>query len=194
MTGMGDGARDDGVAVRRATPADVDGILAVAREVQALHAHARPDLFTSDGSESAADVVARIGRTDEGAYWVAVVGGDIAGYAHALWQDEPASPWKHATRTLELRAMGVAASYRRRGIGERLWAAVREEAVRQRVDRVILNVWAFNEPARRFYERMGLKPFHTRMAMELGGSNVDLDSAPARRDHAEADDTPPENP
>jgi diamine N-acetyltransferase len=157
----------DEVVVRRATVRDVDDILALAREVQALHAAARPDLFTPDGSESPAEVVARMERAHENGYWVATVGGHVAGYAYARWQDEPASPWKHATRTLTLDAMGVAASHQRRGIGERLWAAVREEARRQRVDRVILNVWAFNEAARTFYERMGFTPFHTRMAMEM---------------------------
>lgn len=168
---MRDGPDGGDVVVRRATTRDMDGILAIAREVQALHAAARPDLFTPDGSESAAEVVARIERAADGAYWVAVMDGEVAGYAYARWQDEPASSWKHATRTLEIQAMGVAASHRRQGIGERLWTAVRDEAVRQRVDRVILNVWAFNESARTFYERLGFTPFHTRMAMELGGGD-----------------------
>ena len=170
------------VVVRRAGPRDVDAILALAREVQAYHAAARPDLFTPDGSESPAEVVARIARGD-GAYWIATAGDAVAGYAYAHWQDEPASPWKHATRTLAIEAMGVAAAHRRRGIGERLWAAVREEALRQRVDRVLLNVWAFNEPAQRFYERMGFAPFSVRMAVELGGHDAPRAGEAARSGH-----------
>lgn len=182
--------RDDApIVVRRAGPRDADAILALGGEVQALHVAARPDLFRAGGSETSAEIVARIGREDQ-AYWVAAVGGVVAGFAWAQWQDEPASALKHATRTLTLHAIGVAAAYRGRGIGERLWEAVREEAARQRVARVILNVWAFNPGARAFYERLGFAPFHTRMAVEMGAAA--LDSAGARRDHADAPDTPPE--
>ena len=182
--------RDDApIVVRRAGPRDAHAILALGGEVQALHVAARPDLFRAGGSETPAEIVARIERPDE-AYWVASLGGEVAGFAWAQWQGEPASPLKHATRTLTLHAIGVGAAYRGRGIGERLWEAVREEAARQRVARVILNVWAFNTGARAFYERLGFTPFHTRMAVEMGGGA--LDSAGARRDHADAADTPPE--
>jgi ribosomal protein S18 acetylase RimI-like enzyme len=46
--------------------------------------------------------------------------------------------------------------------------AVRDAAIAENVDRVILHVWSFNRDARRFYERLGFTSFHERMAVELG--------------------------
>jgi ribosomal protein S18 acetylase RimI-like enzyme len=97
-----------------------------------------------------------------------VIGDAVIGYAYARVVDEPENRWKWASRVLVLDQMGVATSHRRLGAGELLWGAVREAAVAQHVDRVVLNVWAFNTVARQFYERLGFAPFHERMAVELG--------------------------
>ena len=90
------------------------------------------------------------------------------GFAYARLVEEPESRWRRAARTLVLDQMGVAKGHRSRGIGEALWNAIREAAAAEHVDRVILNVWAFNRDARRFYERLGFTSFHERMAFELG--------------------------
>lgn len=50
---------------------------------------------------------------------------------------------------------------------------MRDVAVAERVDRVMLNVWAFNQTARRFYERLGFTSFHERMALELAPDEGD---------------------
>lgn len=157
------------IQVRRAEPRDADAIVQVALEVQALHAATRPDLFRPGGSESVAEIVERI-ASDDHLYWVATLRGTVVGYAYARWSDEPETRWKLGVRVLALEQMGVDGRHRRRGVGQCLWAAVRQAAADRDVDRVILNVWAFNAPARRFYERLGFTPFHQRLAMELRAS------------------------
>lgn len=158
------------ISVRRATPADVADIAGLALEVQDVHVAGRPDLFKPGGVETMTEIAHRIG-TDGQFYWVATLSDTPVGYAYARVVEEPESLWRRATRTLVLDQMGVAKGHRSRGIGAVLWNAVREAAAAERVERVILNVWAFNRDARRFYERLGFTSFHERMAFELDRSD-----------------------
>lgn len=140
-------------------------------QVQAVHVAGRPDLFKPGGGENVPQVAARMSSPGE-FYWVATFGDDIVGYTYARLVAEPESLWRYATRYLVLDQMGVDEPHRSRGIGEKLWVAVRETAIAERVDRVILNVWSFNADARRLYERFGFTPFHERMALEVRGPNA----------------------
>lgn len=158
------------INVRRATPADVPDIAGLALEVQDVHVAGRPDLFKPGGVDSIAEIAHRI-DADGQFYWVATLSETPVGYAYARLVDEPESLWRHAARTLVLDQMGVAKGHRSRGVGEALWKAVQEVAVAEHVERVIINVWAFNRDARRFYERLGFTSFHERMAFELGQSD-----------------------
>lgn len=155
------------VDVRRALTSDASEIHRLTLEVHAAHVAGRPDLFKPGGVESAAQIAARISDAHQ-FYWVAALGESVVGYAYARLVDEPESIWRYAARALVLDQMGVDGPHRSQGIGQRLWIAVRDGAIAERVDRVILNVWAFNGDARRFYERLGFTSFHERMALEVG--------------------------
>ena len=182
--------------VRRAAVDDVREIIRLTREVQDVHVDGRPDLFKPGGVETPAQIAARLGSPDHH-YWVATLGPDVVGYAIARVADEPDSPWRYAAPTLILDQMGVDARHRSSGVGARLWNAVRDAAVAHGADRVVLNVWSFNASARRFYERIGFRSFHQRMAFELvepsrqASSLVDapatpndfLDAVPGERGH-----------
>ena len=152
--------------VRLATAEDAGAITRLALEVQDWHVAGRPDIFKPGGYDDVPDIAARIASENQ-YYWVAILDGVTVGYAYARVVDEPENRWKYASRILMLDQMGVTRDSRRLGAGAQLWEAVREMAVTQRVDRVVLNVWAFNDSARRFYESLGFTPFHERMALEL---------------------------
>ena len=161
------------IHVRLAEAADADAIVRLELEVQEWHVAGRPDLFKPEGSDTAAEIVTRIATPGQ-FYWIATLGDAVAGYAYARVFEEPESRWRRSSRMLVLDQMGVAERYRRLGVGRRLWNEVREVAVAERVERVVLNVWSFNTTARQFYERIGFASFHERMALELepGGGNA----------------------
>ena len=159
------------IIVRRATTADAPEIVRLTLEVHALHVAGRPDLFKPGGVEGVPQVITRMSDASQ-FYWVATLDERVIGYAYARRVDEPESLWRYPARILVLDQMGVDARYRSRGIGQQLWIAVRDTATAERVDRVILNVWAFNGDARRFYERLGFTSFHERMALEVSGPEV----------------------
>jgi class 3 adenylate cyclase len=146
--------------------ADAPDIARLALEVQAVHVEAHPELFKPGGAERADAIAARMNDALQ-LYWIATLDGRAVGYAHARVVDEPESVWRFAARTIVLDQMGVSAPHRSRGIGSALWYAVRDTAMAERAERVILNVWAFNRAARRFYERIGFLPHHERLVFEL---------------------------
>ena len=98
---------------------------------------------------------------------VAVDRGEVVGYAHAELQSGPATAYKLANPQLHVHAIGVAASRRRRGAGSVLVAALRAEARERGVSELSLEVYAFNEAARRFYEREGFVRLRERMVSPL---------------------------
>lgn len=81
-------------------------------------------------------------------YLVARLNGRVVGYAGAwLVADE-----------MHITTLGVDPQHRRRGIGERLLAAMLTEARRRGVIRASLEVRAGNEAALRLYEKYGFTP------------------------------------
>ena len=61
--------------------------------------------------------------------------------------------------------VAVAAEHRRRGVGRRLMDFVKADAREKGFPRIELDVWAFNEGAKQFYEAVGMKPFRYFMEM-----------------------------
>ena len=154
------------INVRLGTPEDAEAITRLALEVQDWHVAGRPDLFKPGGYDSAPEIATRIASDDQ-FYWVALLDDVTVGYAYARVMDEPENRWKYASRIVIVDQMAVAERFRRQGAATRLWTAIREFAEAKRVHRIVLNVWAFNTSAQRFYESVGLTPFYERLAVEL---------------------------
>jgi ribosomal protein S18 acetylase RimI-like enzyme len=102
-----------------------------------------------------------------GAVVVCIDGGEVAGVMIYEIVDKPATDYSYASRSLHIDEFGVAKKHRRKGCGEMLIDAAVEAAKASGVNRITLQVFAFNEGARAFYERMGFAPMAIRMAREL---------------------------
>lgn len=61
-------------------------------------------------------------------------------------------------RTAYMEDLCVDHDYRRRGVGKELFLYGKELAVNMGAERLDLMVWDFNDDARKFYEKMGMKP------------------------------------
>ena len=144
------------ITTRAATPDDADSISAIACEVQAAHAAALPDIFKPAGLETfpAATIATSIGQPGQ-LWWVATTDGAVVGYAYAVIQRLPETPWRRATEFLMLDQMGVRSDRRGAGIGSGLLRAVIDKAEHLGLGATRLQVWAFNDRARAFYRRHG---------------------------------------
>ena len=163
-------AREEHTIVRPATPADDAAIAAIALEAHAVHADALPHVFqpVSPSVMTPTDVAALRDAADR-IVLVAERDGAVLGYAHAEVQHAPANAFKRASATLHVHAMATAERARRTGVGSALLRAVREEATRRGLDGVSLEVYAFNERARAFYEREGYAVQRERRVYVLRG-------------------------
>jgi RimJ/RimL family protein N-acetyltransferase len=137
------------VVIRRATPADAAGLVALAREVGA-----EPEgwLISTRDWRGAADerrYLRSIRRSPSAAVFVAEAPEGLVGRLSVARDPHPAS-----FHVADLGLM-VAAGWRRRGIGKALLEQAVEWAARSHVSKLELHVFPYNEPALALYKAFG---------------------------------------
>ena len=141
--------------IRRARPEDSDAILALLSQVEAVHHEGRPDLFRPGGTKYTADELLEIIRDDNRPIFVAVLDGNVVGYTFGIVRITKDSTMLLDAKALHLDDVCVDEACRGTGVGSVLMEYVLGWAKENGFDRVDLNVWEFNDGARRFYERYG---------------------------------------
>ncbi len=154
--------------IRAARAADLPTLARLNGTVQGLHAAAHPSLFKATPEAAAiegwfADFLAKPGAH----LLLGEEAGAAVGYIAGLTIQYPESPFRHPFALGLVDQLTIAAGARRRGHGERLLEALLARFRAGGVGRVELSVWAFNEGARRFYERQGFVTFNYRMCLDL---------------------------
>ena len=148
--------------IRRACAADMPGIEKLLGQVLAVHHAGRPDLFKPHASKYTHEELAVLINDDKRPIFVAVeedaASGDVLGYAFCVYQQHIDDNILTDVRTLYIDDLCVDEAARGKHVGTRLYDFVVTFAREQGFYNVTLNVWACNESARAFYERMGLKP------------------------------------
>jgi len=154
--------------LRQAGAADFPTLARLNGTVQGLHAAAHSPLFKAEPDAAAirgwfADFLAKPGASlllgEEAGEPVGYIAGEVMHY--------PANPFRHPCALGLVDQLTVVAGAQRRGHGEQLLAALLAIFRAEGVVRVELSVWAFNEGARRFYERQGFATFNYRMSLDL---------------------------
>jgi ribosomal protein S18 acetylase RimI-like enzyme len=144
------------IAVRRATTKDAALIATLIADVQALHAAALPRFFKPADKISYAADAAEVLANPERLIFIAYVADEPAGFIHAQMIHQAETSLICAQHTLYIHTISVRPNYRRRGVGSALMAAVRAAGKSMRIERLVLDVWTFNEAARAFFRRQGL--------------------------------------
>lgn len=154
------------MVIRPARETDIPQILALLSQVLTLHALLRPDIFISDTTKYTEEELQNIFRNEETPVFVAADEKDaVLGYAFCMLREPPFKNTMRPRKSMFIDDFCVDETCRGRGIGEKLFRFVLEEAKRRGCADVTLNVWAGNDGARRFYERMGMRPKETQMEL-----------------------------
>lgn len=145
--------------LRKLTLSDYDEMLELYRQLDALHAQARPDLCVPrEGREVFPREVLEQQLQDPRCLVLGAFDpeGTMAGTVLAtLWEgDGVEGSWKYA----RLDDIYVLPGYRRRGVGRALFLAVEQWAGEQGALRLDLHVFSFNKSALALYEAMGMAP------------------------------------
>ena len=150
--------------IRRAEPRDADRVLALLSQVLEIHARIRPDIFVSGTTKYSREEILAIFADESTPVFVAVDEKDeVMGYAFCDLRESAPKDNLVPRRLVYIDDLCVDEQYRGRHIGEALFRFVTEEAKRNGCYEVILAVWEGNDAARRFYEKMGMKPKETIM-------------------------------
>ena len=156
------------ITVRQAGPDDVAAIARLFRSVQSLHVAHHPDEFKPTAADEAERAwLAGVVGGSEARVWMAETAGVAAGYLLAQEVRREESVIRPPLRFLLIEHIGVAPEHQKRGIGTALMRAVLDEAAALGIDRVKLDVWRFNDEARRFFARHGFATLHERMEAKL---------------------------
>ena len=158
--------------IRQATEADYGQLCDLFAELDALHRHARPDLFRKpEGPPRARSYVARLIASPASTILVAAQRDAriLHGFATLIGREKPSTPVQPAKRIVEIDNLCVHSHARRQGIGGALVDSAGQWAKRKGYDGIELSVHAFNEEARKFYEASGFETASLRMTRAATG-------------------------
>ena len=144
------------ILFRQATESDLSTLCVLGAEVNGFHHEARPDIFAASVPVTRQVDFWRGSLGREGTTTiVAQADSVLVGLANASIVVET-SPLFLALRYARVGTVGVTATHRGLGIGRQLMQHVEAWARQQGATEVHLNVWAFNDRARRLYDELGL--------------------------------------
>lgn len=143
--------------IRRAEERDIPAIDDLLSQVLNVHHEGRPDLFRSNARKYTDSELMEILRDESRPIFVAEEDGTVTGYAFCIFQQHIGHNILTDVRTLYIDDLCVDEKFRGRHIGTALYEYVLAFAREQGCYNVTLNVWACNEDAMRFYERLGLR-------------------------------------
>ena len=137
--------------IRKIEERDFDAVHLLFEQVHALHVENRPDVYRNT------DPLPRALTNESAACLVAEEEGVAVGLCVLLLRAPSANPVMLPVRIAFIEDICVHRDFRRRGIGKALLEAAREAARSHGAETLMLQVWAFNEAALRFYEAAGMR-------------------------------------
>lgn len=153
--------------IRRATAADVPGLVELLLQVCAVHAEGRPDLFIKGARKYTDAELCALLTDDTHPVFVAAEGDQILGHAFCVLEDYSASNNQVPRKTIYIDDICVDEKHRGKHVATALYQHVIEYARELGCHNVTLNVWSCNPGAQAFYEAMGMKPYKIGMETVL---------------------------
>ena len=156
------------VFIRKAEKKDINKITELLREVLELHAVIRPDIFVSGTTKYTESELAAIIENEKTPVFVAEGDdGEVKGYAFCQIKDPPFSTNMRKVKSLFIDDLCVDENCRGSHVGQKLFSFVKEFAKGAGCYDITLNVWAGNDNAVRFYDKMGMFVKETQMELIL---------------------------
>ena len=155
------------MTIRRAKREDTGAVLRLLSQVLEIHAKIRPDIFVPGSTKYTSEELAVIFDDGLKPVYVAEDENGVIGYVFCVIKEPAFANTMLPRRTLFIDDFCVDEGCRGQRIGEALFRFVLDEAGRLGCTDVTLNVWEGNDAARRFYEKMGMKPRETQMEIML---------------------------
>ena len=144
--------------IRFAKNADIPAFIRLLKQVGRVHYEGRPDIFREDAQKYDEASLEMLLQDKNRPILVAEEAGEVLGYAFCVIQNTLGDPVLQDRLTVYIDDLCVEETCRCGGVGKALYHAVLDYARGIGAYNVTLNVWAKNESALKFYEKMGLLP------------------------------------
>ncbi len=144
--------------IRRADQTDIPAINRLLCQVLTVHHQGRPDLFKPNAKKYTDSALCEIISDDTRPIFVATnAQNETVGYAFCVLQQHQNHEILTDVKGLYIDDLCVDEALRGQAIGKTLYEYVCAYAKEIGCYNVTLNVWACNENARRFYEKLGMQ-------------------------------------
>lgn len=155
------------ITVRLAERDELERVNELRKMVNDLHVAGKPDVFRTGFCEELKQYLYHHYEAESTDVLVAVMDGEICGFAVVTHVAKPGNPMKNALKYCEVEEFGVDESARRKGVATALIEYIKEDASKRGYHKLELNMWEFNTGALAFYEAVGFKTYRRYMEMEL---------------------------
>lgn len=163
--------------IRKANITDLPGISSLLEQVLMVHYNIRPDLFIPNTRKyNDAEFAELLADPGTPVFVYTDGNGKILGHAFCALKNYTGFGNMVPHRSLYIDDICVDEDFRGQHIATRLLEYVRNYAMEQGCYNVTLNVWEGNEPARRFYENMGMGVQRTTMELILTKNRNEADT------------------
>lgn len=152
--------------IRKAKIKDIPALDKLLYEVHKVHSDIRPDLFRAGAKKYTDDELAKI-LTDETTPVFVYDDGEIQGYAFTVIIDHKNDLSLMPYKSVYIDDLCVEKDCRGKGVGKKLYEHVLSFAKSINAYNVTLNVWAGNDGALKFYEKIGMRVQKTGMEVIL---------------------------
>lgn len=155
------------VQIRSATIQDYAEIAPISCESQEIHAQGAPTIFRANTPGFSEEYLRQLIEDEASHVYVAEDDGHIVGYIFLHVRQQAFLDFFHPQTVAIISDISVAASMRRKGVGQLLFDTSLQWARERHADRLELNVWEFNTEARAFYERNGMETITRKMSLPV---------------------------
>lgn len=146
--------------IRVADVADIDALVELNRQIGEIHYDKAPHIFMPPSPEEKAFLLSAL-ESSERHFWVAEQEGRVIGFINAVITINESIPFIVKTPVCRIGTIVVDEDHRSSGVGKALMDACKEWAIGEGTTSIRLEVMAFNEEAKAFYEQLGYAPeFH----------------------------------
>ena len=154
--------------IRNASEQDLPALAAGMVRLQQLHVDAFPNIYKPFSEPDAISYLTDILSRPEFHVRVAVHSGQLAGHAVLAVESTESNMFKHAQQFGHITQIEVDPKFRRRGIGRQILDDTAELSLQLGLNRILLDVWAFNGAGLNFFLAGRYKPFGSKLVRTVG--------------------------
>ena len=161
------------MTISLATHKDIQSLAILNKEVQNLHAKARPDLFRMDPDlDEMTEFFSGLLDDGDNRIFISRIDGQPVGYLYCQIMRRPGNAFMFPYSVVYIHHIAVKMNFRGHGYGRKLMQAAFQFASEENIPQVALDVWQFNSDAQAFFNRMGFQAFNLRMNLWLSDDHV----------------------